>query len=69
MCDAPHASGGIVKKQKDVMALTIVWRNPVPLVRFTRTLQLIISNELGAVYEVTAPDLTQEFELIPGEVA
>jgi hypothetical protein len=51
------------------MALTIVWRNPLPLVRFTRTLQLIISNELGAVYEVTAPDLTQEFEVIPGEVA
>jgi len=50
-------------------ALTIVWRNPIPLVRFTRTLQLIISNELGAVYEVTAPDLTQEFEVIPGEVA
>jgi hypothetical protein len=51
------------------MPLTIVWRNPLPLVRFTRTLQRIISNELGAVYEVTAPDLTQEFEVIPGEVA
>jgi hypothetical protein len=55
--------------RKNVMALTIVWRNPLPLVRFTRTLQLIISNELGAVYEVTATDLTQEFELIPGDVA
>lgn len=51
------------------MALTIVWRNPLPLVRFSRRLQLIISNELGAVYEVTAPDHTQEFEVIPGEVA
>jgi hypothetical protein len=51
------------------MTLTIVWRNPLPLVRFTRTLQLIISNELGAVYEVTASDLTQEFELILGDVA
>jgi hypothetical protein len=51
------------------MTLTIAWRNPLPLVRSTRTLQLIISNELGTVYEVTAPDLTQEFEVIPGEVA
>ena len=51
------------------MALTIVWRNPFSLVRFSRTLERIISNELGAVYAVTAPDLTQEFEVIPGEVA
>ena len=51
------------------MALTIVYRNPLPLVRFKRTLRLIISNELGAVYVVTAPDLTQELEVIPGEVA
>ena len=58
-----------MKRGKDAMALTIVWRNPLSLVRFTRTLQLIISNELGAVYEVTAPDLTQEFELIPGDAA
>jgi hypothetical protein len=48
------------------MALKIVWRNPLPLVRSNRTVQLIISNELGAVYAVTAPDLTQEFEVIPG---
>jgi hypothetical protein len=52
-----------------VMALTIVWRNPFSLVRFTRTLERTISNELGAVYAVTAPDLTQEFEVIPGDVA
>jgi hypothetical protein len=39
------------------------------LVRLRRTLQRIISNELGAVYAVTGPDHTQEFELIPGEVA
>jgi hypothetical protein len=51
------------------MELTIVWRNPITLVRFTRTLELIISNELGAVYAVTAPDLTQKFEVIPGDVA
>jgi hypothetical protein len=51
------------------MALTIIWRNPFSLVRFTRTLERIISNELGAVYAVTAPDLTQEFEVIPGDIA
>jgi hypothetical protein len=51
------------------MALTIVWRNPFSLVRFSRTLERIIRNELGAVYAVTAPDLTQEFEVIPGDVA
>jgi hypothetical protein len=51
------------------MALTIVWRNPLPLVRFTGTPQQIISDELCAVYEVTAPDLTQEFELTPDDVA
>jgi hypothetical protein len=58
-----------MRRRKNVMAPTIVWRNPLSLVRFSRTLQLIISNELGAVYVVTAPDLNQEFELIPGEVA
>jgi hypothetical protein len=51
------------------MGLKIVWQNPLSLVRFNRTVQRIISNELGAVYEVRAPDLTQHFEVIPGEVA
>jgi hypothetical protein len=51
------------------MALRIVWRNPFSLARFSRTLERIISNEFGAVYAVTAPDLTQEFEVIPGNVA
>jgi hypothetical protein len=75
MCDAAtsYSGGGSFEESKDVrnwvMALTIVWRNPVPLVRFQRTLQRILSNELGAVYAVTAPDLTQKFEVIPGEVA
>jgi hypothetical protein len=51
------------------MALTIVWRNPFSLVRFSRALERIISNELGVAYAVTAPDLTQEFEVIRGDVA
>jgi hypothetical protein len=50
------------------MALTVVWRNPFSLVRFSRTVERIISNELGAVYVITAPDLTQAFEVIPGDV-
>jgi hypothetical protein len=52
-----------------VMELTIVWRNPHTLVRFVRTLQRVGSNEYGAVYAVTAPDLTQAFQVIPGYVA
>jgi hypothetical protein len=51
------------------MALTVVWRNPFSIVRFSRTVERIISNELGAVYVVIAPDLTQEFEVIPGDFA
>jgi len=44
------------------MALTIVWRNPLPLGRFKRTLQRIISNEFGATCAVTAPDLMTEVD-------
>ncbi len=51
------------------MTLPIVWRNPLLLVRFKRTLRRIISNALGALYAVTACDLTQEFEVIPSQVA
>jgi hypothetical protein len=50
------------------MALTIVWRNPLPLIRTERTLQRIISNELGAVDGVTAPDLMTEIDAIVGVV-
>lgn len=51
------------------MALAIVWRNPVPLIKTKRTLQRISRNQFGAVYAVTNPDLMQEFELILGHVA
>ncbi len=51
------------------MDLTIVWRNPLPLTRTKRTLQRIRKDQFGAVYVVTAPDLTQEYEVILGEVA
>jgi hypothetical protein len=44
------------------MALTIVWRNRLPLIRTERTLQRIISNEFGAVYAVTAPDFMTEID-------
>jgi hypothetical protein len=51
------------------MELKVVWRNPLPLVRTKRTLQRIRSDRFGAVYAVTAPDLTREYEVILGEVA
>jgi hypothetical protein len=51
------------------MALKIVWRNPLPLIRTERMLQRIRSDQFGAVYAVTGPDLRQEFEVILGEVA
>jgi hypothetical protein len=50
------------------MALTIVWRNRLPLIRTERTLQRIISNGFGAVDAVTAPDLMTEIDAIVGVV-
>jgi hypothetical protein len=41
------------------MALKMVWRNPLPPKRTERTLQRIRSDQFGAVYAVTGPDLTQ----------
>jgi hypothetical protein len=46
------------------MALAIVWRNPVPLIRTKRTLQRIRSGQFGIVYAVTYPNLSQQFELL-----
>ena len=51
---------------EEVMKLEIVWRNPVPLTMAEHTLQKVSSDEFGAVYSVTNPDLTQQFELIQG---
>jgi len=51
------------------MELKIVWRNPVPLIRTKRTLQRIRRDQFGTVYAVSALDLRQEFEVLPGEVA
>jgi len=51
------------------MEMKIVWRNPVPLIRTRRTLQRIRRDQFGAVYTVTALDLTQELEVIVSEVA
>ena len=48
------------------MKLEIVWRNPVQVTKTEHKLQRVSSDELGAVYSVTNPDLTQEFELIQG---
>jgi hypothetical protein len=54
------------------MALEIVWRSPLTLVRPELMLERIRSDQFSAVYAVyavTAPDLTEEFEVILGEVA
>jgi hypothetical protein len=51
------------------MNLTIVWRNPVSLIKSKRTLQRIRKDQFGAVYSVTGPDLTQELDVILGAVA
>ena len=51
------------------MALAIVWRNPQPLIRTTKTVQRIRGDQSCAVYVVTNPERSQEFRLISGEVA
>ena len=51
------------------MELKIVWRNPLPFIRTKRTLQRIRKDQFGAVYSVTGLDLTQQYEVILGEVA
>jgi hypothetical protein len=51
------------------MDLKIVWRNPVALIRTKRTLQRIRRDQFGAVYAVTALDLTQALEVIVSGVA
>jgi hypothetical protein len=54
------------------MALEIVWRSPLTLIRPELMLERTSSDEFGAVYAVyavTAPDLVKEFEVVPGEVA
>jgi len=51
------------------VALKVVWKNPLPLIRTKPTLQRISSDQYGAVYPVTAQDFTREFEVLPGEVA
>jgi len=48
------------------MKLEIVWRNPVQVTKVEHKLQKVSSDEFGAIYSVTNPDLTQEFELIQG---
>ena len=51
------------------MALKVVWKNPLPLIRTKPTLQRISSDQFGTVYAVTVQDFTREFEVLSGEVA
>jgi len=51
------------------MALTIVWRNPEPLIRLKQSVEKFQSDESCAVYVVTEADRTQEFTLICSRAA
>jgi len=51
------------------VALKVVWKNPLPLIRTKSRLQRISNDQYGAVYAVTAQDFTREFEVLLGEVA
>ena len=51
------------------MALKVVWKNPLRLIRTKPTLRKIGSDQFGDLYAVTAQDYTREFEVLPGEVA
>lgn len=51
------------------MALTVVWRNPKPLIRTRQTVHRVQGDQSRVVYLVTDPDHTQEFTLIAGKVA
>ena len=51
------------------MEMKIPWRNPAPLIRTKRTVHRIRRDQFGAVYTVTALDLTQELEVTVNEVA
>jgi len=50
--------------RRGLARLEIVWRNPLPLARSEHKVQRIKSDKSGAVYAVTNPDFTKEFELI-----
>ena len=64
ICANQSQPEGVVKV--GIMKLEIVWRNPVQVTRVERKLQKVSSDEFGAVYSVTNPELIQEFELIQG---
>ena len=51
------------------MTLQIVWRNPNPLARMEQTVHRVRTEWFGALYVVTNPATTQEFELILGFAA
>jgi hypothetical protein len=51
------------------MALAIVWRNPVSLIRTKPTLKRVRRDQFGTVYVATYPYLSQQFELTLREVA
>ena len=51
------------------MALTIVWRNPIPPEKRERRVEPVAMDEFGAVYAVHTADRTAAFEVILGSAA
>jgi hypothetical protein len=49
------------------MALVIVWKNPISLIRTNRTLHRVQGEQSEVAYAVTDPTGTQEFRLRSGE--
>jgi hypothetical protein len=56
-------------KQEGVMALAIVWRNPLPPSRTETKLERLVDGQSGASYLVIRPDFAQHFELVLGGAA
>jgi len=51
------------------MAITIVWRNPLPPPRTEGRVEQLVLDEFGALYVATLRDLRVPFELILGGAA
>jgi len=55
--------------REGVMALEIVWRNPLPPAGTESRVERVTLDDLGAVYAVYGSDTAQQFELLLGGAA
>ena len=56
-------------KEAEVMTLEIVWRNPIPTRKPTNSIQRVAHEERLAVYVVSNPEGTEQFEVHFGGAA